>query len=66
MDDTTLSLGYTTPDEETYANTRRYILSTHHNPWFYKGSAGEGEPTGPRVELRDAMADIDNADIWRD
>ena len=43
-------LGYVARDDETYERTRRLILSTKTNPWFYEGSAGEGvgsPHTGP-------------------
>ncbi len=34
-------LGYGTPDDEVYKNSRRFALS-EDNPFFYKGAAGEG------------------------
>ena len=34
-------LNYTTGDDPTYRNTRRYVLSLE-NPFFFRGTAGEG------------------------
>ncbi|KAA0565798.1 glycoside hydrolase family 125 protein [Bacillus sp. CH30_1T] len=34
-------LGYTDPNDETYLNTRKFILS-RHNPYFYEGKKAEG------------------------
>lgn len=34
-------LGYTDPYDETYVNTRKFILS-RHNPYFYEGKKAEG------------------------
>jgi meiotically up-regulated gene 157 (Mug157) protein len=34
-------IGAVEPDDEIYQNTRRMLLSPH-NPFFYKGQAGEG------------------------
>ncbi|MCK5148789.1 glycoside hydrolase family 125 protein [bacterium] len=42
-------LGLCRRDDEIYQNTRRFVLS-EHNPYFFKGSAGEGIG-GPHVGL---------------
>ena len=43
-------LGFLRADAPEYVRTRKYILSSSTNPWFYSGSAGEGigsPHTGP-------------------
>lgn len=40
-------LGYVEKNDEIYLNTRKFVLS-ENNPFFYKGSAGEGIG-GPHV-----------------
>lgn len=45
-------LGYTTPNDELYQNTRRFVWS-EQNPYFFRGTAGEGIG-GPHVGLGQA------------
>ena len=43
-------LGSVAPNDPIYLRTRRYVLSNSSNPWYFKGSAGEGvgsPHTGP-------------------
>ncbi|HKK45096.1 MAG TPA: glycoside hydrolase family 125 protein, partial [Balneolaceae bacterium] len=42
-------LGCTKEDDPVYQNTRKFVLS-QHNPYFFKGTAGEGIG-GPHVGL---------------
>ena len=42
-------MGYCSPNDALYQNTRRLIWS-EHNPYFFKGKAGEGVG-GPHVGL---------------
>ena len=41
-------LEFTDSEDPIYQNTRKYVLSLDENPYFFKGSAGEGIG-GPHV-----------------
>lgn len=41
-------LGYVERDDEIYLNTRKIILSEYTNPYYFKGTVGEGIG-GPHV-----------------
>jgi meiotically up-regulated gene 157 (Mug157) protein len=60
------------PDQALYARTRAFVWS-EHNPWFFKGSAGEGiggphegkDMIWPMSQMVYALTSIDDAQIRR-
>jgi meiotically up-regulated gene 157 (Mug157) protein len=42
-------LGYRAADDETYARTRKMLLTEESNPWYFVGAAGIGGVGGPHI-----------------
>eukprot|EP00658_Telonema_sp_P-2_P023021 TRINITY_DN19224_c0_g2_i4.p1 TRINITY_DN19224_c0_g2~~TRINITY_DN19224_c0_g2_i4.p1 ORF type:complete len:403 (-),score=42.12 TRINITY_DN19224_c0_g2_i4:11-1219(-) len=64
-------LGYVSKDDPVYLETRRRLLSTEKNPWYFEGTAGKGiggphQGTGmiwPMAVIMQALTSRDESEI---